>query len=119
MKPFFFYQIGRRKEKPVLRSRTDDKNFVFFFVVFFLHFQVQKPETATGTVSESPKIPHVELRPVGISKQNRPVSAPPSHLVINPTVPTSQPPSTSPSTTSPPPTVILKTVKEKEKEKGL
>lgn len=77
---------------------------------------VQKPETATGTVSESPKIPHVELRPVGISKQNRPVSAPPSHMVINPTVPTSQPPSTSPSTTSPPPTVILKTVKEKEKE---
>ena len=115
MKPFFFIRsVDARKNLFFVRVLTI-RILSFFLLFFFLHFQVQKPETATGTVSESPKIPHVELRPVGISKQNRPVSAPPSHMVINPTVPTSQPPSTPPSTTSPPPTVILKTVKEKEK----
>ncbi|PFX30566.1 Epidermal growth factor receptor kinase substrate 8 [Stylophora pistillata] len=83
---------------------------------------VQKTETATvsssppGTVSESPKIPHVELRPVGMAKQNRPVSAPPSHLVITPAAPTSQAPSSPPQPTTPPP-VILKTVNGAQKEK--
>lgn len=83
---------------------------------------VQKTETATvsssppGTVSESPKIPHVELRPVGMAMQNRPVSAPPSHLVITPAAPTSQAPSSPPQPTTPPP-VILKTVNGAQKEK--
>lgn len=67
------------------------------------------PSQAPARVSESPKIPHVELRHVSISKTNRPVSAPPIQLVIPPPPASSPPPSTPPPPATPPPPVVLKT----------
>lgn len=65
------------------------------------------PSQAQARVSESPKIPHVELRHVSIAKSNRPVSAPPIKLVIPPS--SDPPPSTPPPPATPPPPVLLKT----------
>lgn len=67
------------------------------------------PSQAPARVSGSPKIPHVELRHVSISKTNRPVSAPPIQLVIPPPPASSPPPSTPPPPATPPPPVVLKT----------
>ena len=66
------------------------------------------PSQTPARVSESPKIPHVELRHVGTAKSNRPVSAPPMKLVIPPPPPSDPPPPTPPPGTPPPP-ALLKT----------
>ena len=90
------------------------------FTFFISQTKVQKIETTAQTppsspsqapvrVSESPKIPHVELRHVEIKKSNRPVSAPPMQLVIPPPPPSSPPPPTPSPSGTPPPTVLLKT----------
>ncbi|XP_078366164.1 epidermal growth factor receptor kinase substrate 8-like isoform X2 [Oculina patagonica] len=93
--------------------------------------QVQKSETSTqpsppsssaaARVSESPKIPHVELRHVSMAKSNRPVSAPPPQLVIPPPPPTSPPPTTPPPPATPPPPVrlVVNHTTQKEKEATL
>ena len=67
------------------------------------------PSQAPTRVSESPKIPHVELRHVEMAKSNRPVSGPPIQLVIAPLPPSSPAPLTPPPPVTPPPAVLLKT----------
>lgn len=81
----------------------------------------QKTE-ATSYVSsaiENNNVPRVELRPVGLAKPNRPVSAPPTtQLVIPPPPPTSPPPATPPPPVKAPPPVIITTNGTVQKEKG-
>ena len=73
-----------------------------------------------SSATENNNVPRVELRPVGLAKPNRPVSAPPTtQLVIPPPPPTSPPPATPPPPVKAPPPVIITTNGTVQKEKGL
>lgn len=72
-----------------------------------------------ASAQEGPKVPHVELRPVGLAKPNRPVSAPPMQLIIPPQPPTSPPSATPPTAATLSPLVIIPGNGTAQKEKGL
>lgn len=76
------------------------------------------PKTsAAPPAQEGPQFPHVELRPVGMAKPNRPVSAPPASLVIPPPPPSKLPPVTPPPYSPPPALVITNNNGTAQKEK--